>query len=102
MRAPASGTVNASNAAANVGAAFKSSGTGARVTENIFDLVSLSAYPVNGVMSRKYTRTGAINPHLAISNAFLAAAAFAANDARKVALISVADGVSYSKNTINP
>jgi starch-binding outer membrane protein, SusD/RagB family len=97
VRAPASGTVNTSNAAANVGAAFRSSGTGARVTENIFDLVSLTAYPVNGVMSRKYTRTGAINPQLAISNAFLTAAAFAANDARKVALISVTNGVSYSK-----
>lgn len=97
VRAPATGAVNASNAAANVGAAFKSSGTGARVTENIFDLISLSAYPVNGVMNRKYYKTGAINPHLAISNAFLTAAGFATNDARKVALIGVTNGVNYSK-----
>jgi hypothetical protein len=97
VRAPASGAVNAGNAAANVSAAFKSSGTGARVTENIFDLVSLSAYPVNGVMNRKYYKTAAIDPHLAISNAFLTAAAFAANDARKVALIGLTNGVNYSK-----
>jgi hypothetical protein len=97
VRAPATGAVNASNAAANVGAAFKSSGTGARVTENIFDLISLSAFPVNGVMNRKYYKTGVINPHLAISNAFLAAAAFASNDARKVALTSVTNGVTYTK-----
>lgn len=97
VRAPATGAVNASNAAANVSAAFKSSGTGARVTENIFDLVSLSAYPVNGVMNRKYFKNAAIDPHLAISNAFLLLATFANNDARKVALIGVTNGVSYSK-----
>lgn len=97
VRSPATGAINASQAAANVGAAFKSSGTGVRVTENIFDLISLTAYPVNTVMNRKYYKTAAINPHFAISNAFLNAAAFATNDARKVALTGVTSGVTYSK-----
>lgn len=97
VRSPATGAITASQAAANVIAAFRSSGTSARVTENIFDLISVSAYPVNTVMNRKYFRTAAINPHLAISNAFLAEASFANNDARKVGLITTANGVNYSK-----
>jgi hypothetical protein len=97
IRTPAAGAVNASQAAANVSAPFRSSGTGARVTENIFDLLSLTAYPVNTAMNRKYYRTTTINPHLAISNAYLADAAFTANDARKVGLIAAAAGKNYSK-----
>lgn len=97
VRSPAAGAINASQAAANVSAPFKSSGTGARVTENIFDLLSLTAYPVNTVMNRKYYRTATINPHLAISNTFLTEAAFANNDARKVGLIAAANGKNYSK-----
>ena len=97
VRSPATGAINASQAAANVSAPFKSSGTGARVTENIFDLLSLTAYPVNTVMNRKYYRTTTINPHLAISNAFLTEAAFASNDARKAGLIATANGKNYSK-----
>jgi tetratricopeptide (TPR) repeat protein len=97
VRSPATGTINASQAAANVAAAFKSSGTSVKVSENIFDFISLATSAVNGVMNRKYFRTGAINPHLAISNTYLTEAAFAANDARKVGMITTAGGVNYTK-----
>lgn len=97
VRSPATGNLTAAQTVANVSAAFKSSGTSVKVSENIFDLVGLAAYPVNGVMNRKYYRTAAVNPHLAISNAYMTEAAFANNDARKTGLIATANGKNYSK-----
>lgn len=96
-RLPATGTVTVANAASNVTAAFINSGTADKVPENIFDLVNVTNSDVSPVLARKYLRTAAIEPHLAISNAFIAEAAFAANDARKVALITTANGKNYSK-----
>ncbi|MET0394843.1 MAG: RagB/SusD family nutrient uptake outer membrane protein, partial [Chitinophagaceae bacterium] len=97
IRSPVTGAINASQANANVAAAFKTSGTGVKSTENIFDLVSLATFSVNNVMSRKYYRTTAINPHLAISKVYITEAAFANNDGRKAALIAAANGMSFSK-----
>lgn len=97
QRSPQFGKLTAAQASANVIAPFNSSSTTDKPTENIFDLVSVTNDPVNGLISRKYIRTGAIEPHLAISNAFIAEAAFANNDARLVNLITRANSKAYSK-----
>lgn len=96
-RSPATGTLTAANASANVQAAFNTSSIGVAATENIFDLVSVTGAQVNGVISRKYLETTAIEPHLAVSNAFLTAAAFSANDARKVNLMATVGGKTYTR-----
>lgn len=80
----------------NVLAAFTSSQVGTAVTENVFDLISVANAPVNGVIGRKYYRTALLEPHLSISAAFLASAAFAAKDARKVNLIATVGTKNYS------
>ncbi len=89
----------AAQAQSNVLAAFKST-TAANeiVSENIFDLVSVAGYPVNGVVNRKFFRSATIEPHLAISKAFITDAAFHANDTRKLTgLIAVAGVKNYTR-----
>ncbi|HWZ14731.1 MAG TPA: RagB/SusD family nutrient uptake outer membrane protein [Mucilaginibacter sp.] len=97
VRSPATGPLTAANASANVLAAFNSAGVGPAVSENIFDLVSVTGDLVNGVISRKYIETAAIQPHLAVSSTLLANAAFAANDARKVNLMFTVGTKTYSR-----
>lgn len=97
VRSPAIGKLTKGQAEANVLAAFNSSGTSEKVSENIFDLVSVTGYPANNAINRKYRRTGTIAPHFAISNAMLADADFASNDARATRLITKASGKSYSR-----
>lgn len=97
-RSPLTGTINAAQAAANVLAAFNTSGAGTGLaTENIFDFVSVVSAPVNGAISRKYLRTVAVEPHLSISSAFLTDAAFGTTDARRVGLITTAGTKNYSR-----
>lgn len=97
VRSPQFGKLTAAQASANVLAAFNSSGTSVKVSENIFDLVSVTNGSVSGLITRKYFRTTAIEPLLAVSNAFLADAAFPAADARLVNLIQKANGKTYTK-----
>jgi len=97
-RSPLTGPLNAAQAAANVLSPFNTSGTGAPFsTETIFDFVSLVAAPVNGAISRKYLRTAVVEPHLSISSAFLADAAFGTTDARKAGLITTVGTKNYSR-----
>ncbi|MET1057822.1 MAG: RagB/SusD family nutrient uptake outer membrane protein [Pedobacter sp.] len=97
-RSPLTGPINAAQAAANVLTPFNTSSTGTTLsTETIFDFVSVVAAPVNGAISRKYLRTAVVEPHLSISNAFLADAVFGVTDARKVGLITTVGVKSYSR-----
>lgn len=101
VRTPAIGAVTAATASSNVLAAFNSGGIGLQVTENIFDLVSVTGNLVNPVITRKYFQSGTIQPHLGVSATLLANAAFAANDARRVNLMSTVGGKTYSKKFDN-
>lgn len=97
VRSPAYGKLSVAQAQANVLAAFNTTGTSTKVTEVIFDMVSVTGAPANNVVSRKYLRSATIEPHFAISQAFLTEAAFANNDARLSRLIATANGKSYTR-----
>jgi tetratricopeptide (TPR) repeat protein len=101
VRLPAVGTVTTATASSNVLAAFNSAGISVSVTENIFDLVSVTGNLVNPVITRKYFQSGTIQPHLGVSTTMLNNAAFAANDARRVNLMSTVSGKTYSKKFDN-
>jgi len=95
-------------AEANVAAAFRSTSTSAKISENIFDLVSTTGYPVNNFINRKYMRTAVIEPSLAVSNAFLTAANFHVADGRRTGLLSTVTGTAaktysrkYDQNLMN-
>ena len=97
VRTPATGTLTAAQVNANVLAAFNTTGNTDKNAETIFDLVSVTNAAVNGTISRKYVRTTAIEPHLAISSTFITEAAFAANDGRKAGLITTVGTKNYTK-----
>ncbi|GEP97532.1 RagB/SusD family nutrient uptake outer membrane protein [Chitinophaga cymbidii] len=97
VRSPAYGKLTTAQAQANVLAAFNATGTGTKVSEIIFDMISVTGAASNGAVSRKYLRSSSIEPQFAISSTFLAEAAFASSDARLSRLITKANGKSYTR-----